>query len=110
MGNSAADVGLLAEYLYDGRDDTAPPTIFDDDTFIGTRLAFNDVQDSQILLGAVVDNSDQSVAAFLEVERRIGQNITLEFEGRFFLNIEPAGDLGFLENDSFLSLRASWNL
>jgi hypothetical protein len=110
VGGSAADIGLLAEYLYDGRDDDAPLTIFDNDTFIGTRLAFNDVQDSQILLGAVIDNSDQSVAAFLEAERRMGQNVTLELEGRFFLDVNPAGDLRFLANDSFVTLRASWNL
>ena len=107
---SAADIGLLAEYLHDGRDDNAPQTIFDNDTFIGARLAFNDVQDSQILLGAVIDNGDQSLAAFLEVERRIGQYVTLELEGRFFLDVDPAGDLGFLEHDSFVTLRASWNL
>ena len=110
VGKSAADIGLLAEYLYDGRDDDAPPTIFDNDIFIGTRLAFNDVQDSAILLGAVIDNSDQSVAAFFEAGRRFGQHITLELEGRFFLDVDLSGDLGFLENDSFVTVRASWNL
>ena len=110
LGKSAADIGLLAEYLYDGRNADAPPTIFDNDVFIGTRLAFNDVQDSAILLGAVIDNGDGSVAGFLEAERRFGRHITLELVGRFFLNVDVAGDLGFLENDSFVTVRASWNL
>ena len=39
---SAADVGFLSEYLYDGRDVTAPPTAFDNHGFVGTRLALND--------------------------------------------------------------------
>ncbi len=110
VGNTAADIGILAEYLYDGRDDDAPLTIFDNDIFFGTRLAFNDVQDSAILLGAVIDNGDQSVTAFLEAERRLGQHITLELEGRFFLDVDPASELRFAENDSFVTVTVSWNL
>jgi hypothetical protein len=110
IGSSAADLGLLFEYLYDGRDDTAFPTIYDDDLFLGARLGFNDVQDSALLLGAVIDNNDQSVAAFLEAERRIGNSLTLEFEGRLFLNVDPANELAFVQNDSFAALRLSWNL
>ncbi len=110
VGSSAADLGLLFEYLYDGRDDDAFPTIYDDDVFVGARLAFNDVQDSAVLLGAVIDNDDRSIAAFLEAERRLGRSFTFEFEGRFFLNADPAGDLAFVQNDSFAALRLSWNL
>ena len=110
VGDSAVDIGVLVEYLYDGRDNDAPPTIFDDDTFIGTRLAFNDMQDSEILLGAVLDNSDHSVAAFFEAKRRMGQRITLELEGRFFLQVDTASDFRFLQDDSFVTVRALWNL
>ena len=110
LGSSAADLGLLFEFLYDGRDQTTFPTIYDNDVFLGARLAFNDVQDSSILLGAVVDNDDQSVAAFLEAERRIGSSLTFEFEGRFFLNVAQANELSFVQNDSFAALRLSWNL
>lgn len=109
LGGRAADLGLLAELLYDGRDAAAPFTAFDDDTFVGARLAFNDTQDSSILLGAVVDNDDGSVAAFLEVGRRVGRHVTLELEGRLFLNVDPAGELAALDADSFLALRGSWN-
>ena len=46
---SAADVGLRMEYQYDNRSIAEPPTLTDNDLFVGTRLAFNDAQDSAIL-------------------------------------------------------------
>ena len=44
---SNADLGLLAEIHYDGRDEVgAPATAFDNDFFLGARLALNDTQDT----------------------------------------------------------------
>ena len=46
------------EYLYDGRDSfEAPVTSFDDDVFVGTRIALNDVQDTSMLIVGVVDRN-----------------------------------------------------
>ena len=50
----AADIGVLVEYLYDGRDDEAPFTPFDDDVFVGSRLAWNDTRDTALLVGAII--------------------------------------------------------
>ncbi len=107
VGRTAADVGLLAEILRDGRDPTAPPTIYDDDLFVGSRLAFNDAFDTQVLGGAIVDRRDRSVAAFLEAERRVGERFTLELEARWFLNVAPTNALATLERDSHVTLRVS---
>ncbi|NIV46289.1 MAG: hypothetical protein GWN46_05525, partial [Gammaproteobacteria bacterium] len=66
-------LGLLAEYLYDGRDkDRAPPTALEDDIFLGVRLALNDPQDSSALVGAVVDRRSGAAIVFVEAERRLG--------------------------------------
>jgi hypothetical protein len=51
---SSTDLGLLAEYLYDSRGLKAT-TPFQNDLFLGTRLAFNDVQGSELLTGAIID-------------------------------------------------------
>jgi hypothetical protein len=108
LGGSNADLGLLAEYLYDDRDPdprVAPPTPFDDDLFIGTRLALNDAQDSSLLMGLIVDRDDRSRIYFIEAERRLGSLWTVELEGRWFADIDPTGDLAPLAEDSYLSLR-----
>ncbi|NIP15474.1 MAG: hypothetical protein GWM88_12435, partial [Pseudomonadales bacterium] len=65
------DVGVLFEYLYDGRDETAPFTPFDDDLFFGSRLGFNDTHDTALLLGTIIDRNDGSTTGRLELERRI---------------------------------------
>lgn len=104
FGGSGADLGLLAEYLYDGRDETAPPTIYEDDWFGGFRLALNDTEDTALLAGAVFDTN--GTFAILEAERRIGETWKFEAEVRWFLDVEP-GDplLGGFRNDSFITLR-----
>jgi len=107
VGRSAADIGLLAEYLYDGRDEGAPPTIHDDDVFVGARLALNDAFDTQVLGGAVVDRNDGSVAGFVEAERRVGNRIKVELEWRWFTDVDPGNNLATLQRDSHLTLRVS---
>ena len=107
VGGKAADVGLLAEYLWDDRDASAPVAVFDDDLFVGSRLAFNDTQDTQLLVGAVVDREHGSVAAFIEAGRRIGSNFKVELESRWFLDVDPADALAAFAQDDFFTLRVS---
>ena len=104
LGNGGADLGLLVEYQYDGRDLTAPPTLYDDDWFAGFRLALNDADDTSVLGGAIVD--DNGTFAILEAERRLGDAWKFELEARWFLDVEPADPfLGGFRNDSFFTLR-----
>jgi len=105
---SASDLGLLAEYLYDGRDDIdAPPTIFDNDLFLGTRYAFNNVADTDILAGTTVDLQNGELFAILEASHRVGENWLAEFELRYGINGERNSTLYAFEKDSFFTLRLS---
>jgi hypothetical protein len=106
--NSATDIGVLVEYLYDGRDEEAPITGFDDDLFVGTRLALNDTQDTQALVGAIVDRSHGSTAFSVELERRIGEKFKLEIESRHFFNVSEKDVLSTFGSDDFTSVRLSW--
>lgn len=102
------DLGLLGEYLYDGRDAAnAPSTSLDDDVFLGLRLAFNDVDDTEVLLGTVFDRDDGTKSLTLEAERRIGDHWTIEFDARLLLSVDNENALAPLEEDSFLNLRIS---
>lgn len=102
-----ADLGLIAEYLHDGRDDdgSAPVTPMDDDVFIGARLAFNDEQSTEFLAGAVIDRESGTTLASLEAERRLGDRWKLELEGRFFIDIAADDPLAGLAKDDFATLR-----
>ena len=104
---SAADLGLLIEYLYDDRDENpalAPATLFQNDIFVGMRLALNDIQDTSILTGAIVDLDNRSTLFQVEAERRLGDHWSAEIQGRFFLNAGNDPRLGSFRNDSFVNL------
>ena len=122
IAESNWDLGLLAEFHYDGRESIpfagssrasaavpleapAPLTPYDEDLFIGARLAANDMQDTAILGGAVIDVNDGSASLFIEAERRLGQDWTAQLEGRFFVNVNSRNTLSSFKNDGFLTLR-----
>ncbi len=103
------DLGLLAEYSFDerGKDALTP---LEDDVFVGARLAFNDVQSTQILAGAAIDR--ESGASFINVEanRRFGESWTLDFEVRAFVGV-PRHDLFLfgIRRDDYVELTWSWH-
>ena len=101
------DIGILGEYLYDGRDELALNAL-QDDVFFGTRIAFNDVQDTSILLGGLPDLNSSSTLYSLEASRRFGSNWTVAVEARIFSDIDPSElILGNFSQDSFLRIAIS---
>lgn len=108
IGDSDADLGLLAEYLHDGRDTRAPATPFEDDVFLGTRLTLNDIEDTALLAGVVLDLDQEERVFSLEFERRLSDHLKLEIEGQAFDNIDDDDILGGFARDSFIEIRLSW--
>lgn len=101
-----ADIALLAEYQYDGRDAAnAPATSADDDIFLATRLTLNDEQDTALLAGVSVDRDTQATLLSIEAERRLGDNWKLEFEARLFLNVHATDPIAAIRDDDFITLR-----
>ncbi len=106
--DSSADVGLLVEYLYDGRNHLSPPTAADNDLFVGTRLALNDSENTSVLAGVAVDLDTQELFLNIEAERRFGDNLSAELELRMFTNAEPGGSLFAVQQDDYVQLRLCW--
>jgi hypothetical protein len=106
--DSSADLGLLVEYLYDGRNDLSPPTASDNDLFVGARLALNDTEDTSVLAGVAVDLDTQELFLNIEAERRFGDNLSAELQLRMFMNAEPGDALSVIERDDYLQLRLTW--
>ncbi len=100
---SPADVGVLAEYLWDDRGRRAP-TAFQNDVFFGTRVTLNDIQSSELLAGAFVDPANGSTLLRLEAARRLGSSWRLEVEGTAFVGIEDDDPLFGLRRDHNLRL------
>ncbi len=103
---SSADLGLLAEYLYDSRGSRAT-TPFQNDLFLGTRVAFNDVQGSELLTGAIVDLESGALLFSVEGSRRLTESWSLALEARAFLNSRGGLPLSAFRRDHYLELAFS---
>ena len=104
IAGTSADLGLLAEYSYDGRGSDAPFTALDNDVFVGARLTFNDAQDTALLIGSVFDVSGGARSFRLEFERRIGANWTMDATVQAFDHAEPRSGEAAFEQDDFVSI------
>jgi hypothetical protein len=109
IARSNADLGLLAEYHYDGRDSRAPATALDDDIFAALRLTFNDIQDTALLAGLTIDPLTDEIFYNLEAETRIGDNWKLELRLRVFSGPIDVNDaLRSIDTDDYLQLRLAY--
>lgn len=110
LAGSATDLGLLLEYSWDGRSSNvadAPPIALDDDIFMGARLTLNDVQDSELLAGFIVDRDTRTSQLTVEAERRLSDHWNMELESRWFTNSGNSDVVSAFRDDSYVTLRLS---
>jgi len=107
IADSGIDLGLIAEYLYDDRNKSAT-TPFEDDIFLGARLAFNDAASSELLAGIIMDLDDSSRVMSIEASRRLGDSWKINLEGRFFSNIDRQNSLLSFDKDDFVQIELAW--
>lgn len=107
LDGNGLDIGVLGEYLYDERDELALSGL-QNDVFFGSRIAFNDTQDTSILIGGIADLESSSKIFSIEASRRIGESWKAELEARVFSNIDNNEFvLSNFQEDSFLSIKLS---
>ncbi|WP_439848995.1 hypothetical protein [Vibrio hepatarius] len=101
---SVWDVGLIAEYLYDSRGNNAQ-TIGQNDLFLGTRLALNDADSTEILFGVTQDLDHSDVYnAKLEASSRLTNHLSWRIDGWLFENDTPDDLLYFGRKDDFIEV------
>lgn len=99
--SSGIDVGIVSEYLFDERKELTFSG-FDNDVFLGTRVAFNDVQSTEFITGGIFDVSRSTYLYSFEGSRRIGKSWKLAIETRVFGNVSDEELLfAFREDDVF---------
>ncbi len=108
IGGSLADLGLIAEYIFDDRDQDWIPTSFDNDLMAGLRLSLNDQSSTTILLGISKDVNYGSTATTVKAERRIGENWKLTIEGAVFLDVDDKDPAITFANDDFIQAELAW--
>lgn len=100
---SGMDLSMLAEYLYDDRGARAT-TLFQDDIMLGLRLAVNDVQSTELLMGVIFDRDTNTQFFNIEGSRRLGENWKLNVEARGYSGLSPADLLYSIRNDDYLQI------
>ena len=107
IDGNGLDIGVLGEYLYDERDELALNSL-QNDMFFGSRIAFNDIQDTSILIGGMMDMESSSKILSFEASRRIGSSWKAEVEARVFSSIDKQELLlSNFKEDSFLRFTLS---
>lgn len=133
---TAMDISLIAEYLYDDRGSLSPNSLqgqaiskfisgedfsideaaalqnlqpesyspFEDDVFIGTRIALNDVQSTDILAGVIIDRQTDAWLGTIEASRRLGESWKASLELRTFEDIPVTDPLYSASQDSLIQL------
>jgi len=102
---SAADIGLLLEFQYDGRNELEPFTVNDNDIFVGTRLALNDTQDASVLAGVAYDVDTGETFLNIEAERRFGDDLAVELRVRAFSGASPKDITYSVVRDNYVQLQ-----
>lgn len=93
-----ADLGLLLEYLHDDRGRRTPLLSFANDVFAGIRIGFNDLADSELLAGLIVDHRSGRQIWSLEASTRVARHWRVSAQARVFAGVPAlrAGDAAAL--------------
>ena len=102
--DSATDIGIVGEYLYDKRKNQP----FQDDFVLGARITLNDVQSTEMLIAAINDRDDDTYSYFIEASRRLGNSYKLNVELRGAGDTNVNHPLYMLEQDRFLQVELAY--
>ncbi len=93
----------ITAYLEYNRD-SRPHAAFQDDYFIGLRMALNDIESSEVKLGRMVDAHTGSSSLRIEGSSRLTDNWKLKFLGIYFDSQKTGDNLSPYKDDSFIQI------
>ncbi|EGU46144.1 hypothetical protein VII00023_15391, partial [Vibrio ichthyoenteri ATCC 700023] len=98
------DFGVIAEYLYDSRGETAQ-TNGQNDLFFGGRFVLNDQAGTEVLIGVTQDLDQQDIYnAKLEASSRLTNHLKWRVDAWLFENETPSDLLYFAREDDFIEV------
>jgi hypothetical protein len=82
--------------------------VFENDFMLGMRLALNDVQSTELLVGGIFDLDSSASFYLIEASRRLGESWKLSLEAYIYADM-PRDDLAYgFRNEDFLQLELAW--
>ncbi len=105
---SPTDLGLVLEYLHDDRGEKAG-TPFQNDFMLGMRLAFNDAQSTDALIGVIKDAHKDTTIVSVEASRRLGNAWKLSLEARYYEKVDITDQaLYSVRDDDYVQLELAY--
>ncbi|WP_299078577.1 hypothetical protein [uncultured Paraglaciecola sp.] len=106
--DSVYDINWLMEYQYDNRDDLTKVAA-QNDLMLGSRLVFNDVDGTEILLGMVQDLDYSKVrSGFIEASSRINDHWKWRVDAWLFSSDEPTEPTYMFRRDDYVQLSVEY--
>lgn len=104
--SSGIDVGVVSEYLYDSRDELTFSGL-DNDVFIGSRVAFNDIKSTEFITGGIFDTTRSTWLYSFEGSRRIGASWKIALEARLLQSVSNEELLFAFRQDDLFQIKIS---
>ncbi len=102
FNGSDGQMGLIVEYTRNNRSRTAPPTIYNNDLFLGVRWQNNDVNSTEMLVSSLIDLEKNSQLYKLTWSRRLNDYFKLDLEGAWLGAMSKEEPIAYLEKESYL--------
>ena len=97
------DLGIIGEYIFDDRGEPVR-TPYDNDIMVGLRWKWNDVDDTNLLVGIIKDLGNSSSILTLEGSRRLGESAKAEVTAVFFAETSQNDPVYFFRDDDFIKV------
>ena len=101
--DSAANLTILAEWLYDARGSRAT-SVWTNDLFLSGFLSFNDIAGTELVVGLLADLDHDYRALNIEFKRRLSDSWTMRFESIAYLSSDRADLTYDSRRDSFVGI------
>jgi hypothetical protein len=85
MASTGMDLGLIGEWAYDDRGSEST-TLFDNELMVGARLALNDAEGTDFLMGVIQDLNSRGTVLTVESSRRLSDHWRIYFDAFFVLD------------------------
>jgi len=108
---SNVDLGLLTEHSWDSRGEVGlgeQGSLTQNDLFLGARLAFNDIQSSELLMGIGSDLDHNAFSFIVEASRRLGDDFIISVDVRLLQSNDKNDLLYSLSDDDHAQLSLAW--
>jgi hypothetical protein len=103
MIGDVGDLGFLVEYNFDSRKSRSSD-LLQDDIFIAARLTLNDADDTQMLLGSILDLDGDGQMYQVDFGKRLDDSLTFGIKGAVYQNGRRNSNLYVLRQDSWVEI------